>query len=84
MSNLLILKELIKDKNLGIPYFFYYDNYNNLKTNHDINFSINKNDIINDNEYNKILEYNLIKNNKLKTKKNKQEKKNKKSKKIKK
>jgi hypothetical protein len=67
MSNLLILQELIKDKNLGIPYFFYCNNYNNLKNNTDINFSINKNDIINDIEYNKILEYNLVKNNKLTT-----------------
>tara|TARA_B100000035_G_C20579044_1_gene370186 strand:- start:178 stop:423 length:246 start_codon:yes stop_codon:yes gene_type:complete len=79
MSDLITLKHLLNNKNLGIPNLFYCSDYKNLKYNDEkINNIINTN-IIDDNNFNLLLEQSL--NKKIKTKKKINKKKAKKTKK---
>ena len=82
MSNLITLKHLLNNKNLGIPNLFYCSDYKNLKYDNSKINNINKTSIIDDYNYNKLLELNLDKKiKKTKTKKKIKNKVNKKTKK---
>ena len=82
MSNLITLKHLLNNKNLGIPNLFYCSDYKNLKYDNSKINNINKTSIIDDYNYNKLLELNL--NKKIKKTKTKKKIKNKVNKKTKK
>ena len=70
MSDIVKLKHLLDNKNLGIPNLFYCSPYENIKHNNAKINSLDNSIIINDDNYNKFLELNLIKNiKKTKTKK---------------
>lgn len=82
MSDIIKLKHLLNNKNLGVPNYFYCSNYENVKHNNSEINNINKNNIIDDNNYNKLLELNLSKKIKQKTKKKTKKKVNKNKNKI--
>ena len=82
MSDLITLKHLLNNKNLGIPNLFYCSDYKNLKYDNSKINNLNKTSIIDDYNYNKLLEINLDNNiKKIKTKKKIKKKVDKKTKK---